>query len=117
MLKTLELLNRSSVVKDYDILDFKKGEGFYFLKIKAKLVDGSELYIREFVSENEFIYSYHWQDENGKLRVRWDNAPHHKNIKTFPHHKHTPEVKESEEIGFEDIIKVIENKIGSEYFG
>jgi hypothetical protein len=41
MLKTLELLKRSPIVKSYDILDFKQGKSFYFLKIKAKLVDGS----------------------------------------------------------------------------
>jgi len=111
MPKTLELLKKSPAVKAYDVLDFKQGKNFYFLKAKAKLADGSELYIREFVSENEFIYSYHWQDENGKLRIRWDNAPHHKHIKTFPHHKHTPEVVESEEIGFQDVIRVIEGKI------
>lgn len=111
MPKTLELLKKSPAVKTYEILDFKQGKNFYFLKVKADLVDGSELYIREFVSEDEFIYSYHWQDENGKLRIRWDNAPHHKHLKTFPHHKHTPEVEESMEIGFQDVIKVIESKI------
>lgn len=111
MLRTLELLKESSVVRSYEILDFKQGKNFYFLKIKARLVDESELYIREFVSENDFIYSYHWQDENGRLRIRWDNAPHHKHLKTFPHHKHTPEVVESDEIGFQEVIKVIESKI------
>ncbi|OFV66964.1 MAG: hypothetical protein SBU_000257 [Candidatus Syntrophoarchaeum butanivorans] len=63
------------------------------------------------MSEIEFIYSYHWQDENRKLRIRWDNAPHHKHLKTFPHHKHTPEIEESEEMSFQDVIKVVEDKI------
>ena len=111
MPRTLELLKKSPAVRSYEVLDFKRGENFYFLKVKAKLVDESELYIREFVSENEFIYSYHWQDENGRLKIRWDNAPHHKHLKTFPHHKHTHELEESEEIGFQDVIKVIERKI------
>jgi len=75
MPRTLELLKKSSAVKGYEVLDFKQGKDFYFLKVRAKLLDGSELYIREFVSENEFIYSYHWQDERGKLIIRWDNAP------------------------------------------
>jgi len=70
MLRTLELLKESSAVRSYKILDFKQGKNFYFLKVKARLVDGSELYIREFVSEKEFIYSYHWQDEKGKLRKK-----------------------------------------------
>ncbi|WP_346297724.1 toxin-antitoxin system TumE family protein [Geoglobus acetivorans] len=33
-------------------------------------------------------------------------------MRTFPHHKHTPEVEESEEIGLQDVIRVIENRIG-----
>lgn len=41
--------------------------------------------------------------------VRWDNSPHHKNLKSFPHHKHAPEVEESEETGLEDVLKYIEN--------
>jgi len=31
-------------------------------------------------------YSFHWQDATGKLRKRWDNATHHPEIATFPHH-------------------------------
>ena len=83
MLRELELLEKSSAVKSYEILDYKEGEGFYFLKIKAELIDGSVLYIREFVSKEEYNYSFQWQKE-GKLIVRWDNAPHNRDIETFP---------------------------------
>ena len=33
-------------------------------------------------------YSYHYQDQHGQLIFRYDNAPHHPKIATFPHHKH-----------------------------
>jgi len=33
-------------------------------------------------------YRYHWQDCNGLLMKRWDNAPHYRAINTFPHHLH-----------------------------
>ncbi len=33
-------------------------------------------------------YSYHYQKSNGDLVFRYDNAPHHPEIETFPHHKH-----------------------------
>lgn len=111
MLRTLELLNKSKAIKEYNILDFKQGEDFYFLKIKAILIDQSELHIKEYVSGKSYLYSYHWQDKNGNLRIRWDNAPHHKDIQTFPHHKHTPTVKEFEEARFEDIVKSIEDTL------
>jgi len=36
-------------------------------------------------------YKYHFQDSNNSLVFRYDNAPHHKEIETFPHHKHLPD--------------------------
>ena len=33
-------------------------------------------------------YRFHWQHESGKLFKRWDNAPHHPEIETFPDHLH-----------------------------
>ena len=111
MLRTLELLDKSKVIKEYEILDFKQGENFYFLKIRAVLLDDSELYIRKYVSKKVYLYSYHWQDENGVLRIRWDNSPHHEYIKTFPHHKHTQKIEESKEISLEDALTLIEKKL------
>lgn len=66
----------------------------------------------EYFDQHERNYSYHWQDKTGKLLVRWDNSPHHKNIPTFPHHKHTGEnIEPSFEITLPDILKVIESGI------
>jgi len=33
-------------------------------------------------------YSFHWQSADGRLIRRWDNAPHHPEIVSFPHHVH-----------------------------
>lgn len=33
-------------------------------------------------------YSFHWQKATGELRIRWDNAPHHPEVHTHPHHVH-----------------------------
>ena len=33
-------------------------------------------------------YSFQWQDSAGKLRRRWDNAAHHPEVPTHPHHVH-----------------------------
>lgn len=110
MLRTLELL-RDEIFKSHEVIDFKSGENFYFLKIKAEIIDGSELHIKEYISTEDSLYSYHWQDKDGSLRVRWDNSPHHREIRTFPHHRHTPELEESEEVSLEDAIKVIKGKL------
>jgi hypothetical protein len=33
-------------------------------------------------------YAYHYQNGKEQLVFRYDNAPHHPQISTFPHHKH-----------------------------
>jgi hypothetical protein len=33
-------------------------------------------------------YRHHWQDASGHLLKRWDNAPHHAEISSFPDHLH-----------------------------
>jgi hypothetical protein len=33
-------------------------------------------------------YAFHWQDAAGQLRQRWDNAAHHPEVSTHPHHMH-----------------------------
>jgi len=36
-------------------------------------------------------WSFHWQDAAGQLRKRWDNATHHPEVPTHPHHVHDGE--------------------------
>jgi hypothetical protein len=111
VLPTLKLVEESKIVKSYEIQDFKEGRDFYFLKLKLIFIDDSMLYAREYVSQNEYLYSYHWQDKNSNLIIRWDNSPHHKELRTFPHHKHSPELEESIEMNLEEILKVITDKL------
>ena len=111
MYKTLELLKTHKCLGEHKILDYKQGRDFYYLKVEARLKDGSILYIREYVSSEDYINSYHWQDINGKLIIRWDNAPHHKNLDSFPHHKHTPKIEASKEVTLEDVLVTIESKL------
>ncbi len=33
-------------------------------------------------------YRYHFQDPNNQMIFRYDNAPHHRHILSFPDHKH-----------------------------
>lgn len=115
MLPTLKLIEASEIVKSYDIQDFKEGRDFYFLKLRIVLIDDGILYVREYVSQAEYLYSYHWQDKDSNLIIRWDNAPHHKELRTFPHHKHSPELEESIEMNLEEILKVIQDKLGNAY--
>lgn len=113
MLRTLKLLQNSKAVKRFEILDFKSARKFYYLKIRADIKNNTELFIREYMSDREEKYSYHWQENDGKLISRWDNAPHQK-VTTFPHHKHYPDgtVIDSYEIRLENVLKSIEKTLG-----
>ena len=76
----------TSLVKDKRSLHIGIIEGELFF------IDESRLHFIEFVNVKETIevykYSYHYQDRNSDLIFRYDMAPHHRKIKTFPHHKH-----------------------------
>ena len=106
MQRTLESL-QDKLIKSFEILDFKSGETFYYLKVKAFIVDDSVLQIKEYSSFDSYFYSYHWQDSDGSLRIRWDNSPHHKNLRTFPDHKHSPQLEESKEMSLEKALDEI----------
>ena len=61
--------------------------------MRVILLDGSLLQCVERVlqlSDGLFTekYSFHWQRPDGSLIRRWDNAPHHPEIASFPHHVH-----------------------------
>ncbi len=83
-----EAVSRCDFVDFYDIIEYIEEETVEFIRLKAELSDGTILHIRESFSLGKGKYSYHWQQRDGKLIMRWDNAPHHLDISTFPHHLH-----------------------------
>jgi len=62
-------------------------------RYRVTLADGSLVELSERVLEAQGIleitrYRHHWQDADGHLIKRWDNAPHYPAVDTFPHHLH-----------------------------
>lgn len=64
-------------------------------KFNAKLrfydesqLEAFEALLEEYRRVVKSRYSYHYQNSEGKLIFRYDNAPHHPEIETHPHHKH-----------------------------
>lgn len=51
-----------------------------------------ELHVAEYVVTAPDVqrpkYRYHLQTSSGELVSRWDNAPHHPTVPTFPDHRH-----------------------------
>ena len=75
---------------EFEEIDLQVG----YLKGMLEFVDGSTLHFIEFVeiygdlSVGRPKYKYHLQSEAGDLITRWDNVPHHRDVSSFPHHKH-----------------------------
>lgn len=65
---------------------FENGHSLDFVEVKDANV------------ASKLRYRYHYMDKAQALIFRYDNAPHHRGLSTFPHHKHTPgEVRASSE--------------------
>lgn len=68
-------------------------DGVAQYRMRVILLDGSLLQCVERVRQlSDGLltdkYSFHWQRPDGSLIRRWDNAPHHPEIVSFPHHVH-----------------------------
>jgi len=78
--------------------------------ISGKIVfeNGHSLEFAEVVDTEQTTkvkYRYQYMDEKRSLIFRYDNAPHHKEVKSFPHHRHTPnKVTDSNEPGLNNIL-------------
>lgn len=77
----------SSIIKDQRSLHIGIIEG------SLRFTDESSLHFIQFVDVKGGVelykYAYHYQNRSGNMVFRYDMAPHHPEIPTFPHHKHT----------------------------
>lgn len=106
-----------SVETETERVDLDRG----YVRGTATFVDGSELHLFEYVVIQDGIarredYRYHHQTEEGELIRRWDTAPHHEEVGTFPHHVHVSdkEVEPSEPMSVETVLGEIAKGFGSE---
>jgi hypothetical protein len=70
--------------------------------------------ILQLLDECDIILNYEVLDFRkwNKGFYRWDNAPYHKNLKTFPNHLHTETgIEENKDITFEEILEYINSVI------
>lgn len=120
---TLEAeLAKSAAVINYTILrqNIDPSELRGSIRIRATLRNSHILEFAEYVSESKgqlekLNYSYHWQDEQGKLLKRWDNAPHFLKLSNAPHHIHLDEenvVSASQVPDLAAVLAEIEHALG-----
>ena len=91
------LLSASPFVHDVEVVrrsirdtEFEKVLHYRYrvLLSNGDLVEMSERVLEAQGRLDRTKYRHHWQDRNGQLVKRWDNAPHYRAIDTFPHHLH-----------------------------
>jgi len=84
------------------------------LKGTIIFIDGSSLHFLEYVLEEDnrllrVSYRFHYTKQDNSLVFRYDNAPHHPELPTFPHHKHMSgnKVVSSSEKNLADVLDEI----------
>jgi len=98
---------------DFDELPGRQG----IIEGRLKFHDGSLLEFDEvIIFRNDQIvkmrYAYHYQNEAGEVIFRYDNAPHYRNILTYPHHKHVgSDVEPAQVPDLSDVLREIEQLI------
>jgi len=113
-------ISKLEIIDSEDIVFEKFGDEIGRVHGKIFFRDGSVLEFLEMLFlEKEIVrerYRFHWQDKNARLIIRWDNAKHHKNIETFPDHKHVDRednVESSTVVGFIDVLNEIEDRFNT----
>ena len=88
-------IDSSSIVLSSNIQKyFGPDEKAVYVKGSITIIDSSILEIAIFAFEFRGSlsidkYRLHYMDNAGQILFRYDNSPHHPEMKTHPHHKHT----------------------------
>ena len=83
----------SQAVASYQIIsrDVSFADGKMRIKSILSNDDTFEFFIYMTESNEQVVlekYSFHWQDKEGGLLIRMDNAPHYPELTNAPHHMH-----------------------------
>src|SRR5262252_8079887 len=112
----------SPVVRSLQVREREERLQEGFIRLRAVLSNGDLLEAFEFVvatpdALQTLTYRIHWQQEDGRLRRRWDNALHHKEVSTFPHHVHiglADHVESSEPMTILKVLAMVEGALQTE---
>ena len=90
--KIQDIIAKSKIVASTNIEYIKVLDHEGYVRGTLTLIDGSELRLLEYteISRGQptvVRYRFQWQTAGG-LIARWNNAPNHPEVETFPHHKH-----------------------------
>jgi hypothetical protein len=86
----LELARQyADIIQAIEVERFRIVGASYEFRASIKLKDGSTWFVKDYLFlDGSRKYAYHWQDREGRLKSRWDNAPHWTGVTSYPHHQH-----------------------------
>jgi hypothetical protein len=86
---------------------------FEQVKADLHLVDGSRLHINEVYVLGELRkYAYYRLSPVGEVIQGWDNAPHHPEVASYPHHLHQENaVYPSQVRSLDDVMALLETEL------
>jgi hypothetical protein len=104
----------SNIVKLIEKLEISEEEQISKLKAKLRLFDGTILWVREvWLKEKIEAYSYYWLRPDETVIIGWDNAPHHREVNSFPHHMHVGEkIEPSSQRDLKEVLGYIKDFLG-----
>jgi len=110
------LLQRSAFIENVDVEYDVKSKNIGIIQGTLEMIDGFTLQFMELINiERDKItrpkYRFHLMSVNDEMIFRYDNAPHHPEIATHPHHKHVKGEsvpKQSKGVGLKEVLFEIE---------
>ncbi len=107
------LIDKESLESEYD-----EDADMAIIGGRISFKDGSILHFKEVFSPVLRHYRYHYADNDNILICRWDSAPHHDNVKTFPYHLHTKDgVGGSKPVDMIEVLRIIEEIVADQLYG
>lgn len=115
-----DIIAKSKIVASTDIEYVKVLDHEGYMRGTLTFIDGSELRLLEYTSISHrqptvLRYRFQWQTAE-EFIARWNNAPHHPEVETFPYHKHVKgegRPKPSRATNLISVLKEIEAEIVS----
>jgi len=96
----------ADLVESVEVFRYEAEENISQLKERLRLFDGTVLWVREVrIEEILKSCSYYWLHPDETAIMGWDNAPHHREIASFPHHRHLGDrIESSNERNLKDVL-------------
>ena len=110
-------IRHSALVVTYDLVKVQLSSSTGYIERQVTFINNSRFVFFEFLRQPTAEvecekYRYHFMNSDDQLFFRYDNAPHHPEIATFPHHKHLPTgLLENAAPNFADVFTEIESHV------